>query len=160
MSVRIVNECGVVSGPVVAIARAAVVLRPRGERGGVERLHLHAAGGFEGEVRRLHGILAGDPEVGVLAVVEAPGFAELHVVAIAERLERPAVEGLGSAVVADGQGGVRNHGMASRGRAVRRAYRPGAPPGHPAVRATAVHSSGYRYHHGLRLRYAARRGRR
>src|SRR5262245_66159677 len=80
--IRVIHEGGVVARPVVPIAGLAIVLRARGERGLVEGFDLTAVLRFERDVRRHDRLVLRDPEVGVLAVVEAGGFSVLHVIPV------------------------------------------------------------------------------
>src|SRR5580704_1583137 len=103
VAVGIEYEGCVVSGRVVAISRAAVVLAAGRQACAIKCLDLLLAGGLEGHVHRDYRAGLADPQVGVLAVVEACGFVELHVVVIPERRQRCDVERLGLLVVADRQ---------------------------------------------------------
>src|SRR6185312_11564733 len=109
VSVRVVHEGRVVPWPVVAITRSPVVPAAGRERRCMERLHLLATACLECEVQGRERFLVADPEVGVLAIVEAGALAVLHVVGIAQRLEGRGIETLGAGIVADGQSGVRDH---------------------------------------------------
>src|SRR6185437_9042111 len=109
VSIRIVDECGVVTRPVIAVSRTPVVLPAGGQRGRMEGFDLSFASRLERQVHRHHRHFAGNPEIRVLAVVEARRLIELHVVAVAEGREHLAIEGLGPAVVADGKSSVRDH---------------------------------------------------
>src|SRR6185437_4209372 len=118
VAVRVVNEGGVVARPVVAVSRPAVVLAPGRERRRMERAHLVGAPGFECDVHGHHGALAADPEIRVLAVIEASGLTVFHVASITEGLERLLIEGPGTLVVAHGNRGMCDHAPIIRHRVV------------------------------------------
>src|SRR3569833_2457572 len=92
VAVEVVHERGVVTWRVIAITRLAVVLRAGSERRFVEGFDLATILRYEREVGGNDGVFLGNPEVGVLAVVEARGLAVLHVVLVAQRLEHAGVE--------------------------------------------------------------------
>src|SRR5262249_50900139 len=97
------------TGPVVAVPRTTIVLASGCQASLVESMDLLTTADFEREVRGHHRVLLADPEISVLAVVEAGGLAVLHVAVIADRRKCLAVEGFGLSVVTDVQACVGNH---------------------------------------------------
>lgn len=86
-------EHGIVARPVVTIARTAVVGGTCGQRSLIEGLDLLPASCLECEMSR-HDVRAHNPEVGILAVVEAGRLAVLQVVLLSEGRQGLHVKGL------------------------------------------------------------------
>src|SRR5690606_34817360 len=119
VTIRVVNERGVVAGPVLGpVARCAVVAGAGVERGPVECVDFLPALRLEGQVQRLDDGPLRDPEVRVLPVVEAGRLAEIHVLAVAQRRQRPGVERLCPLAVRDDKHRMRDHDVTPRARNV------------------------------------------
>src|SRR3712207_206974 len=92
VAVRIQHKRGVVAGVIVPLPRGAVVTPSRRQSGGIEGLHLIAAGSLEGEMNARHGPLSlVDPKL-----VDREPVRRLATIGEAKSRKRGAVEALGS----------------------------------------------------------------